>query len=452
VTPRFLRTTRVLPILQAAISGDPDACGKLRAANPGTANTLTPVLEALDDGNQKLTEVARQAVAALELGASILVTNGVFIKESRGIMDHVTSVAAAVEEMAAAAVEISNNAQHAAHRADDSNAKATTGNESLSSLIGDIDLLEKSVSSMANNMKQFLGFSSEINKLTAIVKDIARQTNLLALNAAIEAARAGEAGRGFAVVADEVKKLADKTAQATGEIESVTGTMNALTGTVNASVNASLEHLAQSVSAVETVATVLGEGSRVVREVNDRVHQIAAAAEEQSAVAGEMARNLSDIKTSLKSESQQVETVNDHARSLSRTTAQQLNVLAAWKQEELLLQIVKADHLMWKARLADVLHGDGGMREDELKDHTQCRLGHWFAGAGKARYGDVAVFREMEAPHARVHALGREIVQLAAADSFDAALAKFREMEQEGGRLFALIDRLAQAMNEKGGH
>jgi len=101
--------------------------------------------------------------------------------------------------------------------------------------MGDMDSLEVAVRDMARSMEQFVGFSREINKLTAIVRDIAHQTNLLALNAAIEAARAGEAGRGFAVVADEVKKLADKTAQATGEIETVTNTMNSLSSNVNES-------------------------------------------------------------------------------------------------------------------------------------------------------------------------------------------------------------------------
>ena len=333
-TPLFLMTSHVIPLLQAALRADRTVLAELSGKHPKTANSLTPVTELFTANQARLAEMAQVGIDGLSQAAAILTKNGAFAKEVLHILDNVTNVATAVEEMAATATEISRAAQEAAKRADESNTKSATGNEGISSLMGDMDALEGAVRNMASSMEQFVGFSREINKLTAIVRDIAHQTNLLALNAAIEAARAGQAGRGFAVVADEVKKLADKTAQATSEIETVTNTMNSLSNNVNESVNTSLARLADSSTALETVATVFSEGTAVVRDVNDRVHQIAAAAEEQSVVSAEMARNLATATSALKNESGQVEEISRHAQQLTDSIRQQLGLLADSGYEE----------------------------------------------------------------------------------------------------------------------
>jgi methyl-accepting chemotaxis protein len=447
VNQPVLLTKHVLAILDAAWRLDRDALSRLQRAHPQTVNALTPAIESNREQGKKLVTIAECGLEGLQQTVDILKKNVSFTKAIREILDHVTSVAAAVEQMTAATNEISRSAHEAANRAGESREQADTGNVAISGLMGDLDLLEDAVRSMAENMNRFTGFSREINKLTAIVRDIAHQTNLLALNAAIEAARAGEAGRGFAVVADEVKKLADKTATATNEIETVTGTMNSISVTITDSVGKCITHLKQSTDATETVAGVLAEGNAVVRDVADRVHQIAAAAEEQSSVAGDMSKNLNGISDTLKQESEEIMTVSHHARTLSQAMAAQLNVLTQWNHDALLIEAVKGDHLMWKARLADAIHGGMPMNEQELKDHTQCRLGKWYQGPGRDKYGALTAFVAMDTPHARVHALGREISEQVAQGNFDSALIKFTEMDSVSLELFQYLDEIGKSIN-----
>ena len=440
----FLRTKQVLPLLQAALKADKEALSALEKEYGKGATALAPVTEAIETQNARLIEVARDGVEVMRTAVNLLTKNSKFAKEILHIQDNAATVATAVEEMAATSNEISGTAQATAERAEESRQKTQAGNEGIASLTSDMDLLEKAVTGMAEVIKELIGSTTKINELTSTVRDIAEQTNLLALNAAIEAARAGEMGRGFAVVADEVKKLANMTATATTEIEDVTSSMNKLSGDVQGTVETSLKRLEDSMVALEKVAESVAEGGNVVEDVNNRVHQIAVAAEEQSSVSQEMALNLTSITDALGREAEQVAEITTLSRDIAENTLAGFNKLAGWEHERLLLEIVKADHLMWRARLGEMVLGGRQMREDELKDHTQCRLGKWYYTLGQSHYGRHPAFKAIEAPHTRVHSLGREIAEDVANHRLDAANNKLEELEGLSIQLFELFDKLAE--------
>ncbi|WP_313512392.1 methyl-accepting chemotaxis protein [Pseudomonas sp.] len=209
--------------------------------------------------------------------------------------DRTDQVATAMNEMSATAQEVARHAAEASRAADAADQSVHQGDVVMRSTIESITHIRNDISSTAQVIRQLESDSGRIGKVLEVIRGIADQTNLLALNAAIEAARAGEAGRGFAVVADEVRTLAQRTAESTAEIHQIIDTVQ--TGASNA-VRAIEGGQARSEQGVEQVTQagamlqVIAEAVEAIREMNQ---QIATAAEEQTAVAEDISRNLTEI-------------------------------------------------------------------------------------------------------------------------------------------------------------
>ena len=244
----------------------------------------------------------------------------------------VDMLATAAQEMSATAQDVASNAAKAAEATRGAEQAASLGREVIARTTRDFESLMRDLQGAMQHMTGLSHNSEQIGSVLEVIRGIAEQTNLLALNAAIEAARAGEAGRGFAVVADEVRGLAQRTQESVGEIQSVIETLQTDTRGLSVSMKDSFEQAQDNVGQVAEAVTALGRIGEAVGVIHDMTLQIASAAEEQSAVAEEISRNVAGVRGV-------TETLTGQAEDSARIS-QTLNGLA--NQQQALMDQFKA--------------------------------------------------------------------------------------------------------------
>lgn len=244
----------------------------------------------------------------------------------------IDQVAAASQEMSATAQDVARNAAQAARAAGDAEAAATHGLQVIDATAASITSLASKMTTAMSDVEALADSSEQIGSVLEVIRAIAEQTNLLALNAAIEAARAGEAGRGFAVVADEVRHLARKTQESVAQIRGVIENLQIGTRDVVGSISESHKQAHGMAEHATTALSALAQISTAVRVINDMNLQIATAAEQQSAVAEEVSRNVSNVKVVTEALTTQ--------SAESAKVSQALNALA--DQQQSLMQGFKA--------------------------------------------------------------------------------------------------------------
>lgn len=298
ITRLIVRPLRsVIAVAQRIAAGDlsgsievrrSDEIGQLMLSMQQMGAGLSGIVSGLQAGIDQLASSAHSLSAVTEQ------TN----REVSHQQEETEQVATAMNQMTATVHDVARNAEEAALAAQSADEKVDSGQTVVRQSLQRIEQLASSSASASDSIENLSAEIQNIGTVLGVIKSVAEQTNLLALNAAIEAARAGEQGRGFAVVADEVRALAKRTQQSTEEIERLISSLRTGASASVAQIQSSGELVKLAVSDVLQTESALGSIAAAVSIIQQMNQQIAAAAEQQTSVAEEINRSVTNIRAS----------------------------------------------------------------------------------------------------------------------------------------------------------
>jgi len=297
------------------------------------------------------------AVASTELSVAAREQSSA-LQETVTAVDEINATVQKNTEMAVKSKEVSGYSKEACE-----NGKRIV--ENMMSAIADI---EETNTTSSNQMIEANRQLTEITKLfndisskTKVINEIVFQTKLLSFNASVEAARAGEYGKGFAVVAEEVGNLAKMSGEASKEISTL----------LEESVHKVNDIVSESKSKIENMMSVSKTKIKVgmdtamkcnealdtilnnVQEVDQMVHEISVASQEQATGVKEISSAISELE--------QVTLQNSSAAESAAAAAEQLRA-----QAEGLNQVV--------VDINGIIHGQGAQAQPTIKKSTQAQV------------------------------------------------------------------------------
>ncbi len=420
--------------------------GRLDVARPTAQDPLSDALGRLlerlaSSASRDLDRVVNLSIQ----GSETAISTARLLETSREVDMRTQTLAAAGEELVASIGQIRATAQAATTGdAEEMRASAEHGMSTADSASAAMGRVGATANLASEKITALSEASEAIGTIVSAIDAIAKQTNLLALNATIEAARAGEAGKGFAVVATEVKNLSQQTSGATVEIRTRIEQLRVDIQTIVEAMSDCTKAAVESRDVVASLGGAMASVSKQVSSVTTGMAEIAGILNQQTDASREISQGISSIAAMTKHSVEQVVTISNQLDVVHALAGDELQNISNFSFENKIPRLAKADHVIWKKRLADMAVGRVKLKADELADHHSCRLGKWYYGDASRDCRSHSAFSLLEKPHALVHQHGKQAAKLFEAGDLPGALKEIQNVEAASKDVLELLDQLGK--------
>lgn len=251
--------------------------------------------EMVENFNDFITTLKNIIFSIRNTAESILNSSSEISSGNNQLSSATQQMASSLQETAASVEEISSSI----HETSESSVVLA---ENISKTALRADKGKAHLKHMENAITQVKESSAKISEIVDMVNSIAFHTNLLALNAAVEAARAGEQGKGFAVVANEIRSLAQRSADAAGEIKQLVDSNEEMTSNAGNITKATSQILMDVVLSIQNNAQEMKdiegrskEQSKGIKQINSAIMQMDEVTQRNAALVEELASSAMDM-------------------------------------------------------------------------------------------------------------------------------------------------------------
>lgn len=368
--------------------------------------------------------------------------------------EEIQSSTAATEQIAASINDVARMSSQISEKTTESVDNAVSGKNAIELALTEIFKTEETFTTIVHSFTELQKRVNDIENVVTLINQIADQTNLLALNASIEAARAGEHGKGFAVVAQEVRKLAENTVSALSEVSSNVHHLKSYSNDVSKSITETTAIIKEATVDAKESLPLLNAIVSTIESINLDVTNTAAISQEQAAAIDEVSARMIEISN-----------LQDDIREYSQNTSSDIHLLGqeinrfrndiiANNNVQLssiaLLQLSKADHILWKWRVYNMFLGLENVKPSDVSSHKDCRLGKWYTNSRTVeRFGHLQDYRDLDQYHARVHESAKLAAEAHAIGNIQQAEMHLKEVDQASERVLYFINNLINLLEKE---